>query len=556
MSANPFVPTAQQMSVIEHKQSAFISACPGAGKTQVLVERARKELKRTNSGQGLAFLSFTNAAISELRNRLHLEALLSSPSFPHYVGTFDTFIWQFFIAPLGLPGHASAPVLIPDMDERCIKPYVGAQSISLSCFDSTTGAIIADKAKQAGFDTSGRTPRVITQYEDSARESRRRFMARGELGFAEVRTVVKGHMTNVHLSTKLAAVLSARFREIIVDETQDCNPADIEIINWLRQAGIVTKVICDPHQSIYGFRGGVTSELFTLRDSFAASERLTMNGNFRSNRNICKAIAAFRAPSDQHSTDQASGPNADDPTHIHVLLYPGVSVPATIGRKFEELLFGLGLKPGECPVISSTKDSACKAIGQTADASGQERTLRLALAVASFHVGREINARKLAMEEIHKVILELEGKIGEKTYSQHITAQGIKPEDWRTGVLQLLQSLRHNPATDTSADIWLARARALLAPHLVLGGSTIGQMLRRHAELDAVFAATPISSLTAKTIHSVKGMEFPGACVVLTTKTKSILDYLTTGQPGDGRKREETVCSGLSREEIASYRSA
>jgi DNA helicase-2/ATP-dependent DNA helicase PcrA len=533
MSVNPFVPTAQQMSVIEHKQSAFISACPGAGKTQVLVERARNELNRTESGQGLAFLSFTNAAISELRNRLHLEALLSSPSFPHYVGTFDTFIWQFFIAPLGLPGHASAPILIPDMDERCIKPYVGAQGVPLSCFDPTSGAIIADKAKQAGFDTSCKNPRSIALYENSAGESRRRFMARGELGFAEVRTVVKGHLTNVHLSAKLAAALSGRFREIIVDETQDCNPADIEIINWLRQAGIVTKIICDPHQSIYGFRGGVTSELFTLRDSFATNERLTMNGNFRSSRNICKAIAAFRAPSDQHSTDQALGLNADDPTHIHVLLYPGVPVPATIGQKFEELLISLGLKLEECPVISSTKDSACKAIGQTADASDQERSLRLALAVASFHVGREINARKLAMEAVHKVILELEGKIGEKTYSQHITGQGIKPEDWRANVLQLLQSLRYNPATDTSANIWLARARALLTPHLAPGSSTIGQMLRFHAKLDAVFATIPISSLIAKTIHSVKGMEFQGACVVLTSKTKSILDYLTTGQPGD-----------------------
>jgi superfamily I DNA/RNA helicase len=104
MKPKAFKPTPEQEAVIAHKESAFISACPGAGKTQVLVERARQELKNHASGQGLVFLSFTNAAISELKARLQSEALLPNPPFPHYVGTFDTFIWQFFIAPLGIPG--------------------------------------------------------------------------------------------------------------------------------------------------------------------------------------------------------------------------------------------------------------------------------------------------------------------------------------------------------------------------------------------------------------------------------------------------------------------
>jgi DNA helicase-2/ATP-dependent DNA helicase PcrA len=550
MNVRPFVPTLEQKSVIGHCGNAFISACPGAGKTQVLVERARKELKNTASGQGLAFLSFTNAAISELKRRLQLEALLLSPPFPHYVGTFDTFIWQFFIAPLGVPGQTIAPQLIPDMDARCVKAYPGAQGIPLSCFDRTTGAIITDKAKQEGFDPANKTARLIRQYEEVARQCRARFMARGELGFSDVRTVVKGHLTNVPLSARLSAALAARFREIIVDEAQDCNPADIEIINWLRRAGIVTKVICDPHQSIYEFRGGVTDQLFALRDSFGASERLTMSGNFRSNANICKAIAAFRAPANQQAIDQPLGRAANDPTHIHVLLYSGTSVPLTIGRKFEELLRTASLSPVDCPVVSSTKDSACKAIGQTVDPSSQDRTLRLALAVASFHIGQEVNARKMAMEAMHKIILELEGHLGEKTYSQHVTAEGLKPEDWRPCVLQFLQCLRFDPATDSSADTWLTRAKTLLTPHLAAGGSSIAQMLRRHQDLAAVFTATPVASLTAKTIHSVKGMQFPGICVILTTKTaKSIIDYLTTGQPQEMAESARKLYVAASRAE-------
>jgi hypothetical protein len=82
--------------------------------------------------------------------------------------------------------------------------------------------------------------------------------------------IVNARFGDPQLSARMSAALAARFREVIVDEAQDCNPADLEIINWLRRAGIVTKVICDPHQSIYEFRGGVTEQLFAFGQTFAA----------------------------------------------------------------------------------------------------------------------------------------------------------------------------------------------------------------------------------------------------------------------------------------------
>jgi len=549
MSKRPFSPTDEQKAVIGHSRSAFVSACPGAGKTQVLVERARQELKITSTGQGLAFLSFTNAAISELKSRLQSEGLLFRPPFPHYLGTFDTFIWQFFIAPFGIPGHAKAPQLIPDMDERAVVPYKNARELALSCFDRMTGKIVPEKAWQAGFDAAAK-PGLTAQYETAARQCRERFIARGELDFSDVRAVVKGHLANVPLSKRLSEALAARFREIVVDEAQDCNPADIEIINWLRAAGIVTKIICDPHQSIYEFRGGVTDQLFALRDSFDLSNRLTMSGNFRSNGNICKAIAAFRPPGEQQTTDQPLGPAANDATHIHVLAYAGTSIPSSIGQKFKALIQGSNLNPLDCPVISSTRDGACKAVGQAVDATTQHRTLRLALAVASFHAGLEINARKQSMETLHGISLELGGTMGQKTYHQHVTAEGLKPEDWRPSMLELLQSLRYDPASDADADAWLARARTLLSPYLGANGGSIAQNLSKHQDLAAVLVAKPMPGMVARTIHSVKGMQFPAVCVVMGTKTsKDLIDYLNTGQPPHSAEGARKLYVGASRAE-------
>jgi DNA helicase II / ATP-dependent DNA helicase PcrA len=549
MTKRPFVPTVEQKAVIGHSGSAFVSACPGAGKTQVLVERARQELRITSTGQGLAFLSFTNAAISELKNRLQSEGILPRPPFPHYLGTFDTFIWQFFIAPFGIPGYAKAPQLIPDMDERMVAPYKNARELPLSCFDRTTGKMVSEKAKQAGFEAT-KKPGLTSQYEAAAKRCRERFIARGELNFNDVRAVVKGHLANSSLSKTLSEALAARFREIVVDEAQDCNPADLEIINWLRVAGIVTKIICDPHQSIYEFRGGVTDQLFALRDSFALSDRLMMSGNFRSNGNICKAIAAFRPPGEQQTTDQPLGSFAEDGTHIHVLAYGGTSIPSSIGQEFKALVQNSNLNPLDCPVISSTRDGACKAVGQAVDATTQHRALRLALAVASFHAGLEINARKQAMETLHGISLELSGTMGQKTYHQHVTAEGLKPEDWRPPMLELLQSLRYDPASDADADGWLARARILLSPYLGTNGGSIAQRLSKHQDLAAILVAKPMSSVVARTIHSVKGMQFPAVCVVMGTKTsKDLIDYLSTGQPTHSAEGARKLYVGASRAE-------
>jgi superfamily I DNA/RNA helicase len=72
---------------------------------------------------------------------------------------------------------------------------------------------------------------------------------------------------------------SARFVKIVVDEAQDCNQSDIETLDWLRDEGIRLKMICDPHQSIFEFRGGVTDQLFALRSRFRVKDQLRIGAD-------------------------------------------------------------------------------------------------------------------------------------------------------------------------------------------------------------------------------------------------------------------------------------
>ena len=532
MSGNTFRPTPEQTNIISHEGSAFITACPGAGKTRVMVERARYTLRSCHDGRGVAFLSFTRAAVSELEVRLRHEALIGSPVFPHFIGTFDSFIWQFIIAPFGIPDTEATPRLIPDKGSCMVQPFNKAQLLPLSCFDRITGKINPAAALRSGFDITKKRLAHIKASETCALNMQTRFRQRGELDFDDARALAVTRVADTEFGVRLSSVLAARFREIIVDEAQDCNPTDLELIKWLRDAGILTKVICDPHQSIYEFRGGITDQLFAFADTFHHDDRVTMSGNFRSSENICKAIAMLRPLEARHIVDEPLGEFKCEQTSIYILSYGGRAVPATIGGKFAELLHHLKIDVAGSPVLAATRNSGSNAIGQPVVKTKRDLTFRLAEAVSDFYFAFESGIQKSAIEEVHKVILELEGRLLGQSYHQCLVAHDLKPDEGRPQVLHILRALWYDPKIFADADPWHERAKTLLKPFLPAGSQSILQKLKKNKNIADVLTHPPAECLPAKTIHSVKGMEFPAVCVVTVAQSlKGILDYLATGVP-------------------------
>lgn len=548
MSERPFKPTRQQDEVIRHEGSAFISACPGAGKTRVMVERARRILTSAHDGHAIAFLSFTRAAVSALEDRLRQEALLSSPVFPHFIGTFDSFIWQFLVAPFGIPATEASPHLIPDKDSRIVQPFDKAQPLPLSCFDRVTGKIDVTAALRFGFDVSKKKPALIKASETSAQKMLSRFRERGELDFDDARALAISRIAEADFAARLSSALAARFNEIIVDEAQDCNPADLEIIKWLRDSGIPTKVICDPHQSIYEFRGGVTGQLFAFAETFENDNRLRMSGNFRSSDNICKAIVMLRAAEARNTVDEPLGDFKDESSPIYILSYACKSVPATIGAKFAELVNELKFEIAGTPVLAATRNSGSNAIGQPVVNAKKDMTFRLAEAVCDFHFAFDTGNQKSAIEDVHRIILELEGRLSGKSYHQSLAAYDIKPDEWRPQALHVLRSLRYDPERFADADAWHVRAKEILASSLPSGSPSIAQKLKRNKDIAAVLTLAPATCPPAKTIHSVKGMEFSAVCVVTVAQTlKGVLDYLETGAPAEKAEAARELYVAASR---------
>lgn len=551
MSLQPFKPTDQQRAVIRHDGSAFVMACPGAGKTRVMTERARLLFQSMPSGRGVAFLSFTKAAVFELETRLRQEGLLPTPVFPSFVGTFDSFVWQFLVAPFGVKECETRPCLIADIAQLRVEPFARAHPLSLSCFCPQTGTIFEKAAKREGFDVSQKPDTQLQAYTTAATRLRARLRERGQLSFDEARAAALERLRDPLLAGRIAAALAGRFSEVIVDEAQDCNPDDLTIISWLRDSGLPVKVVCDPHQSIYGFRGGVTSHLFEFADTFTANQRKDLTGNFRSAPHICKTIAQFRPMSARGAPDDALGPLKHDTAPVQILAYRGTAVPASIGITFSALLQEAGIDVTSSPIVAATKASGAAAAGQPRPTNRQDRIVRLAEAVTEFHFAAGFTDMRSALDGAHQILMELVGCLSGRSYHQYLADNEIEPASWRSKVISILRKLRFDPTKYADARAWHAAAKNLLSNESTIEEKQhISKKLKWNAALDTALVAVPAATAMPRTIHSVKGREYPAVCVVTTASTlKSILDFLEKGEPADKAEDARKLYVAASRAE-------
>ncbi len=539
-----YTPTEEQRKVIEHAGSAFVTACPGAGKTRTMVERARIILHDETDPRGIAFLSFTNAAVEELEARLRAFGVLPVPLFPSFIGTFDRFLWQFLIAPFGIQGCTVAPRLIPDKGDWQVIPFDGAQPLSLKCFDRVTGKVDILLAKEEGYDV---TKRNIATHEARALAMINSSRTKGHVDFEDIRLNVRARLEDTAFAERIGAALAGRFREIFVDEAQDCNPADLKIVEWLRQSGITVKVICDPYQSIYEFRGGVTNQLMQFAQKFPETDRLPMSGNFRSTPAICGAIVALRPPAARANPDLPLGRHNIDEIPVHILAYSGKGVSTAIGQEFKKIAFtDLGIPLQDAPILAATRATAAKAIGQPASKPTQHKTLLLAEAVTNYHFSFALGNRREALARLHCITLLIQGDIANLgEYHTYFSIQGLEDGRWRPGIIEIANGLRFDPSMTTAQ--WLQNARSLFAPRLA-DGFNINQRLRFDSSLSDVLVGAPTDFPPAKTIHSVKGLEFPAVCVVMTSQTAGkILDLLEGKNSPNIEEDARKVYVGASR---------
>jgi len=319
----------------------------------------------------------------------------------------------------------------------------------------------------------------------------------------------------------LGRALAARFTEVIVDEAQDCNPHDLQIIEWLRQQGIRVTLVCDVDQSIYGFRHGAPGNLQAFSQTYPANNRLALTGNFRSSAAIC-SLASTLGP--EPRVDEALGDCAAVTHPVLLLTYDGAAPHAGIGSAFADQLRRFEFEPNDGIVLSHKGRSARGALGITADGErGQSAVETLAHAVGAFWSPEPGSRRReAALQTVERLILDFEGK---RHAGEHVTRTvsrlGLDRRRLRRQALRIATQLSPSCEDDNAARAtWIDDARAqfeAIALELA-AGQTLGRLLRtppratwsKHLE-----GAGGEGGLTYATIHEAKGREYEAVCVVV-----------------------------------------
>ena len=86
-------------NIIKENSSCYVQACPGSGKTTVLLAKLIILANRMplEEGKGVCVLTHTNVAIDEIRVKLGAKADLLF-SYPNFMGTIQTFLHKYVTA--------------------------------------------------------------------------------------------------------------------------------------------------------------------------------------------------------------------------------------------------------------------------------------------------------------------------------------------------------------------------------------------------------------------------------------------------------------------------
>ncbi|XVQ85351.1 UvrD-helicase domain-containing protein [Microbispora siamensis] len=371
---------AQQREAISAIAPLYIPACPGSGKTHVIVSRHLAQ-PVGHFRQARALISFTRTARNQIVERCRAEGRPELAAFPHFIGTMDSFLWEFLVRPY-LPADRQWQLL--DTWAALRAEVKLDRTVSLAEFPFVMDPATGEEAiPRKGFDAD--TLRLIDEsrwpwqaWISAARKERRGLIAQGYLSCHESRVYALRHIRQ--RTAEVLEPLRSRFSEVMVDEAQDCSVVEIAILAALHDAGLKLTLVGDPDQMIYEWRDANRQRL----EEFAAKldTRIELRGNRRSTPTICTLAATLR--SGNRPPDISVAGHEDD--------HPILLIPAVFKRKGVAECAGSGIDlvqvfcdramrlagivPEECLVTARYRE----ALPITPSQRGANRITRLAMA--------------------------------------------------------------------------------------------------------------------------------------------------------------------------------
>jgi superfamily I DNA/RNA helicase len=266
--------TTDQAAAVESKSHTLIYACPGAGKTRVLIARAARLIADEPEGS-ILLTTFSRAAAGEMKTRL---TALAGPNAKRVrIGTCHALAARHLKAHRGALGGLLAPG-----EER---GYYGRAAVEsgLDIDGESAGALIEAAKTDPAFRAEGTDEihRLVAAYTALLK-------ANALSDFMDMtRELVAG--------IKAGSLPPIPADHILVDEFQDTDPMQYAWLLLQRDAGATVTAVADDDQSIYAWRSAMGFQGMRRFERDFQAKRIVLAVNFRSRPTIVKSAAALIA---------------------------------------------------------------------------------------------------------------------------------------------------------------------------------------------------------------------------------------------------------------------
>lgn len=257
-------------NVIRCWHSADVAACPGSGKTTVLLAKLKLLVDRMplENGAGICVLSHTNVAVDEIRKRLsgYAEKLLS---YPNYIGTIQSFVDKFVTMPylrniagrnvqavdnltyaqhmLNRIHHGGRYRTLASVIRANFKPgnqFKEQLDYVQALYLRSDGALCVGKQKRA---LAGADTKSAKQYKELLEDL---LKIEGIMRYQDAYSYAKTAIND--LPEAYTDLFSSRFQYVFIDEYQDCDDVQRRAIDAIFNSTKCTVIkIGDSDQAIY-----------------------------------------------------------------------------------------------------------------------------------------------------------------------------------------------------------------------------------------------------------------------------------------------------------------
>ena len=474
----------------------------------------------------MAVLSFTNRVAEEIRERCGRSKAPIRPDFPNYVGTIDSFIGRFLAVPFNPWNALRQPTMLDSWDR--IPSEIWSTSgirVSLDWLKDDDGAPPQFNDRAISRELRSVPAEELKNLASRAARLRKSLRHNGYMSSHDARIAATQMISEERRGPHLGRALAARFKEVLVDEAQDCNSLDWTILEWLSSVGIPICFVADANQSIYEFRDAVPGR---LADLACSAKQLTLTANFRSTAKICQVAATLRS---KKEPDLASGIYAAESQRLVVI--HGPKLDGAMGERFTAHAASLGISSDECIVLGHADAAACRVAGRTAeDEVKDSKVKQLAESVLQFkRRGASGRDRVIAVTGMQRLLMSLLDKESPLWVPEDLAiAEGIPPRWLRRAAVHLLATMPFPPSEKAEVPGWLDQFHkfvdALAGPN---GRSPAFNFSKspRPPKGRWEIQTEGGQKLAALTVHKAKGAEFKAVLFVIPQFDVHSLELLT-----------------------------